>query len=227
MELSENAVVWTRNLDIYQRNTRVLADVNLQITQGDFVYLIGKTGTGKSSLLRTLYADIPVVSGQARVAGYDLADLKKKDIPFLRRKLGVVFQDFQLLTDRSVYENLSFVLKATDWKDKEEIDQRIQKVLDMVGMGSKAYKMPFQLSGGEQQRLAIARALLNDPEVILADEPTGNLDPDTSEEIMKLLVDISKGGCAILVATHDFLMITKYPSHLLVCENGHVRHESL
>ena len=222
-----NAVIWTRNLDVYQKNVKVLSDVNLEIAQGDFVYLIGKTGTGKSSLLRTFYADIPVVSGQASVAGYDLARLRTRDIPYLRRKLGIVFQDFQLLTDRSVYDNLSFVLGATDWKNKDEMDYRIRQVLELVGLEAKARKMPYQLSGGEQQRIAIARALLNKPEIILADEPTGNLDPDTSEEIMKLLVDISKAGCAVLVATHDFLMITKYPSHILVCEDGQVRHEQL
>ncbi len=222
-----NAVIWTRNLDVYQKNVKILSDVNLEIAQGDFVYLIGKTGTGKSSLLRTFYADIPVVSGQASVAGYDLARLRTRDIPYLRRKLGIVFQDFQLLTDRSVYDNLSFVLGATDWKNKDEMDYRIRQVLELVGLEAKARKMPYQLSGGEQQRIAIARALLNRPEIILADEPTGNLDPDTSEEIMKLLVDISKAGCAVLVATHDFLMITKYPSHILVCEDGQVRHEQL
>lgn len=222
-----NAVIWTRNLDVYQKNVKILSDVNLEIAQGDFVYLIGKTGTGKSSLLRTFYADIPVVSGQASVAGYDLARLRTRDIPYLRRKLGIVFQDFQLLTDRSVYDNLSFVLGATDWKNKDEMDYRIRQVLELVGLEAKARKMPYQLSGGEQQRIAIARALLNKPEIILADEPTGNLDPDTSEEIMKLLVDISKAGCAVLVATHDFLMITKYPSHILVCEDVQVRHEQL
>lgn len=212
---------------MYQKNVKVLSDVNLEIAQGDFVYLIGKTGTGKSSLLKTFYGDLPVVSGQASVAGYDLARLRPRDIPYLRRKLGIVFQDFQLLTDRSVGENLSFVLKATDWKNKDEMDYRIRQVLEMVALEGKANKMPFQLSGGEQQRVAIARALLNKPEIILADEPTGNLDPDTSEEIMKLLVDISKSGCSVLVATHDFLMITKYPSHILVCEDGQVRHEQL
>lgn len=227
MSNEETPVVWADNLDVYQKKTRVLAGVNLSINRGEFVYLIGKTGAGKSSLLRTLYADIPVRAGQARVAGYDLAQLPKRDIPFLRRKLGIVFQDFQLLTDRSVYENLAFVLKATDWKNKSDINRRIQEVLAMVGMETKAHKMPYQLSGGEQQRLSIARALLNNPEVILADEPTGNLDPDTSEEIMRLLVEISRGGCAVMVATHDFLIITKFPSHILVCEDGMVRHESL
>ncbi len=222
-----DAVIRTRNLDVYQKKTRILSGVDMELGRGDFVYLIGKTGTGKSSLLRTLYADIPVVEGQAWVAGYDLAGLRKSEIPYLRRKIGIVFQDFQLLTDRSVHDNLSFVLHATDWKDKTAIEHRIGEVLDMVGLGTKAHKMPYQLSGGEQQRLAIARALLNKPEVILADEPTGNLDLDTSEEIMKLLVEISKAGCAMLVATHDFLIISKYPSHILVCEDGKIRHEEL
>ncbi len=227
MNTDNNPVLWAKNLDVYQKQARVLSGVDFSLRKGEFVYLIGKTGSGKSSLLRTLYADIPVKAGEANVAGYDLASLSKKEIPYLRRKLGVVFQDFQLLTDRTVYENLAFVLRATDWKNKSDIGFRIREVLEMVGMETKAHKMPYQLSGGEQQRLSIARALLNSPEVILADEPTGNLDPDTSEEIMRLLVKISQAGCAVLVATHDFLIITKYPSHILVCENGTIRHEQL
>lgn len=225
--MSGDIVIRTCNLDVYQKRTRVLSGVDMELKKGEFVYLIGKTGAGKSSLLRTLYADIPIGSGAACVAGYNLATCRKRDIPYLRRKLGIVFQDFQLLTDRNVHDNLSFVLRATEWRDKTAIDRRIAEVLDMVGMGTKAHKMPYQLSGGEQQRLAIARALLNDPEVILADEPTGNLDLETSEEIMKLLVDISRNGCAMLVATHDFLIITKYPSHILVCKDGTVVHEDL
>ncbi len=225
--MSGDTVIHTCDLDVYQKRTRVLSGVNMELKKGEFVYLIGKTGAGKSSLLRTLYADIPVRSGEACVAGYNLSTLRKRDIPYLRRKLGIVFQEFQMLTDRSVYDNLSFVLRATEWRDKTAIDRRIAEVLDMVGMGTKAHKMPYQLSGGEQQRLSIARALLNDPEAILADEPTGNLDPETSEEIMKLLVDISRNGCAMLVATHDFLIITKYPSHILVCKDGVVEHEDL
>lgn len=224
--IEQNPVLWVENLDVYQKKARVLSEVSFSINKGEFFYLIGKTGAGKSSLLRTLYADIPVRAGQVHVAGYNLATLANREIPYLRRKLGVVFQDFQLLTDRSVYENLEFVLRATDWKNKEIINRRIGEVLEMVGMESKAHKMPYQLSGGEQQRLSIARALLNKPEVILADEPTGNLDPDTSEEIMRLLVQISR-DCAVLVATHDFLIITKFPSHILVCEDGKVRHEKL
>lgn len=225
--MSGDTVIRICNLDVYQKRTRVLAGVDMELKKGEFVYLIGKTGAGKSSLLRTLYADIPVRSGEACVAGYDLGTCRRRDIPYLRRKLGIVFQDFQLLTDRNVHDNLSFVLRATDWRDRAAIDRRIAEVLEMVGMETKAHKMPYQLSGGEQQRLAIARALLNDPEVILADEPTGNLDLETSEEIMKLLVDISHNGCAMLVATHDFLIISKYPSHILVCKDGTVVHEDL
>ncbi|MEG1498615.1 MAG: ATP-binding cassette domain-containing protein [Bacteroidales bacterium] len=227
MEWQNQAVIVAQNLDVYQKKVRILSDVNLQINRGEFVYLIGKTGTGKSSLLRTFYADIPVSKGEAQIAGFDLLKLKQREIPYLRRKLGIVFQDFQLLIDRNVYDNLAFVLKATEWKDKQQMDLKIQEVLDKVNMGTQAYKMPYQLSGGEQQRLAIARALLNDPEVILADEPTGNLDPDTSEEIIKLLINISKTGCAVLVATHDFIMISKYPSRILLCDSGKILHEQL
>ncbi len=227
METSSDNVIDVRQLDVYQKNYLILSQVNLSMRRGEFVYLIGKTGTGKSSLLRTLYADLPVQAGEVEVCGCRLETLRDKEIPYLRRQIGIVFQDFQLLTDRSVYDNLSFVLRATEWRDKTAIDRRIAEVLDMVGMGTKAHKMPYQLSGGEQQRLSIARALLNDPEAILADEPTGNLDPETAEEIMKLLVDISRNGCAMLVATHDFLIITKYPSHILVCKDGVVEHEDL
>ena len=215
-------IIELENLTVYQRNIMILADVNITIEKGEFVYLIGKTGTGKSSLLKTLYADLPVTEGSAIVADYQLKGIKKKDIPYLRRKLGIVFQDFQLLIDRSVSENLKFVLKATGWKDKVLIDERINEVLDKVGLNTKGCKMPHQLSGGEQQRVSIARALLNDPELILADEPTGNLDPETSEGIIKLLKDISENGRAVLMATHDFMMIEKYPSRTLRCESGKV-----
>ena len=220
--MSENTVISLNNLAVYQRNILVLSGINLEIDKGEFVYLIGKTGTGKSSLLKTLYADLPVVEGEATIAEHNLKNIKKKDIPFLRRKLGIVFQDFQLLSDRSVSENLMFVLKATGWKDKKQMQDRVQEVLDKVGIGTKGFKMPHQLSGGEQQRVSIARALLNDPEIILADEPTGNLDPGTSEEIVKLLMDISKSGRAVLMASHDFIMIDKFPSRTLRCENGKV-----
>ncbi len=194
--------------------------------RGEFVYLIGKTGTGKSSLLRTLYADIPVQAGEVEVCQYRLDGLRDRDIPYLRRKIGIVFQDFQLLMDRNIHDNLLFVLKATAWKDREAMERRIKEVLEKVGLETKAHKMPYRLSGGEQQRVAIARALLNDPELILADEPTGNLDPDTSEEIMKLLVEISKSGCAVLLATHDFLMISKFPSRILMCADGRIKEET-
>ncbi len=215
-------IIELENITVYQRNIMILSDVNLTIEKGEFVYLIGKTGTGKSSLLKTLYADLPVIEGSAIVADYQLKDIKKKDVPYLRRKLGIVFQDFQLLIDRSVSENLKFVLKATGWKDKVQIDERINEVLEKVGLNTKGFKMPHQLSGGEQQRVSIARALLNDPELILADEPTGNLDPETSEGIINLLKDISENGRAVLMATHDFMMIEKYPSRTLRCESGKI-----
>lgn len=226
METNPNTVVAVRHLDVYQKNHLVLSDVNVEVARGEFVYLIGKTGTGKSSLLRTLYADIPVQAGEVEVCQCRLDWLKGKDIPFLRRRIGIVFQDFQLLMDRNIHDNLMFVLKATAWKDKAAMERRIEEVLDKVGLRTQAYKMPYRLSGGEQQRVAIARALLNDPELILADEPTGNLDPDTSEEIMRLLVEISKGGCAVLLATHDFLMISKFPSRILMCADGRIKEET-
>ncbi|MCL2417553.1 MAG: ATP-binding cassette domain-containing protein [Bacteroidales bacterium] len=220
-------VIKTTALNIFQRDNLILSDVNIEIQPGEFIYLIGKTGTGKSSLLRTLYADIPVKVGDAEIAGFNLKKISRKQIPFLRRKLGIVFQDFQLLSDRNVRKNLEFVLKATGWKNQKEIDERIKNVLEKVGLETKDYKMPHQLSGGEQQRVAIARALLNDPEIILADEPTGNLDPDTSEEIIQLLIQISKTGRTVIVATHDFIMISKFPSKILVCDHGKILHQEL
>lgn len=218
-EINE-AILNLTDARIYQNEHLVLSNVNLSIDQGEFVYLIGATGSGKSSLLKTLYGDLPLNEGSGHIVEFDLRKLKEKDIPFLRRKLGIVFQDFQLLTDRNVDENLRFVLKATGWKDKRLMDEKIQQVLQMVGMGTKGFKMPYQLSGGEQQRIAIARALLNDPKLILADEPTGNLDPNTSEEIMQLLMGISKQGTAVLMATHDYSVILKYQRRTLKCADG-------
>ena len=200
--MNPESIIQLSDLSIYQRNILVLSQVNLSIASGEFVYLIGKTGTGKSSLLKTLYAELQVTEGEATVAGYNLKTIKRREVPFLRRKLGIVFQDFQLLSDRSVTDNLLFVLRATGWDDKVAMEERIKDVLDKVGLGTKGFKMPHQLSGGEQQRVSIARALLNDPELILADEPTGNLDPETSEGIMALLFDISRSGRAVLMAMH-------------------------
>lgn len=220
--MSEKAILQLEDASIFQGEHLVLSEVDVEIFHGQFVYLIGQTGSGKSSLLKTLYGDLPLKGGRGEVCGYDLKSLKDKDIPFLRRKMGIVFQDFQLLTDRSVSDNLLFVLKATGWKDKRAMEAKINEVLEKVGMATKGFKMPYELSGGEQQRVAIARALLNDPELILADEPTGNLDPGTSEEIMILLKQISESGRAILMATHDYSLILKFPSQTLKCENGKV-----
>lgn len=219
-DMALDTIIQTDNISIFQKHNLVLTNVSLTVEKGEFVYLLGKTGSGKSSLLKSLYADISLKEGQATVAGYNLTTIKRKEIPFLRRKLGIIFQDFQLLTDRSVNDNLLFVLKATGWKEKDKMQKRIQEVLEKVNLTTKGFKMPHELSGGEQQRVAIARALLNDPELILADEPTGNLDPETSEGIMKLLIDISKNGRAVLIATHDMMMYQKFPSRVVKCENG-------
>lgn len=205
---------------IWQQDHLVLSNVNLRVGKGEYIYLVGKVGSGKTSLVKTLNAQIPLKDGTGFVAGYNLSRLKTREIPLLRRRLGIVFQDFQLLIDRSVNENLEFVLRATGWKNKTEIDTRIGEVLEKVGLGLKGYKMPHQLSGGEQQRVVIGRALLNDPDIILADEPTGNLDPETSEGIVKLLQDISKTGRAVIVATHNYTILKKYPARTLRCENG-------
>ena len=214
------AVLSLKNATIYQDKNPVLTDVNIEVKHGEFLYLIGRTGSGKSSFLKTLYADLDLTEGEGCVVGYDLNTLKESDIPYLRRKLGVVFQDFKLLPDRSVKENLLFVLKATGWSEKAEMDAKIEEVLDKVGMKGFAPKMPHQLSGGEQQRVGIARALLNDPELILADEPTGNLDPQTSVEVMEVLKKINVNGKTILMATHDYALVLKYPSKTLKFEGG-------
>ncbi len=217
------AIITLSNVNIYQGNSAVLQNVNLTVNAGEFVYLVGKTGTGKSSLLKTLYGELTLKEGVANVAGFSLNGLSWKEVPFLRRKMGVVFQDFQLLTDRNVNDNLKFVLKATGWTDEKLMADKIQDVLDKVGLKSKGFKMPFELSGGEQQRIDIARALLNSPKLILADEPTGNLDPETSDEIMKLLFHISKDfNTAIVMATHDYIVVNKYPARMIRTEQNKV-----
>ncbi|PZW38833.1 MULTISPECIES: cell division ATP-binding protein FtsE [Mesonia] len=217
-----NPILELKNAAVYQRENLILSDVNVEINKGDFVYLIGKTGTGKSSFMKTLYGDIPLKEGEGSIVGFDLRQLKEKNIPFLRRKLGVVFQDFKLLNDRTIKDNLMFVLKATGWKEKKAMESKIDQVLDKVGMKTKNFKYPYQLSGGEQQRIAIARALLNDPELILADEPTGNLDPQTSVEVMEVLQEINRNGNTILMATHDYALLLKYPSKTLKCDGQKV-----
>jgi cell division transport system ATP-binding protein len=215
-------VLFLRNVSIYQESKVILSNVNLEVNHGEFIYIIGKTGSGKSSFMKTLYADLPLTEGQASIVGYDLANLKEKDIPYLRRKIGIVFQDFLLLPDRSVSENMLFVLKATGWTEKEEMQNKIDEVLDKVDLKSIANKMPHQLSGGEQQRVAIARALLNDPELILADEPTGNLDPQTSVEVLEVLRKINANGKTVIMATHDYAVIMKFPSKTLKCEDSKI-----
>lgn len=220
--MQEN-IIDLKHVNIYQGNNLVLQDVHFRVQKAEFVYLVGKTGTGKSSLLKTLYGDLPMKEGEGNVVGFNLRHMDWKKVPFLRRNLGVVFQDFQLLTDRNVNDNLRFVLRATGWKDEKLMDEKIIDVLDKVGLKAKGFKMPFELSGGEQQRIDIARALLNSPKLILADEPTGNLDPETSDEIMQLLFHISRDyGTAIVMATHDYIVINKYPARMVRTERGRV-----
>ena len=215
-----DVIIELTECSIWQQDHLVLSNVSFSVGKGEFLYLVGKVGSGKSSLIKTLNAQLPLISGTALVAGFNLSVIKRREIPYLRRKIGIVFQDFQLLTDRSVNENLEFVLRSTGWKNKLEIETRIGEVLDKVGLGLKGYKMPHQLSGGEQQRVVISRALLNDPDIILADEPTGNLDPETSEGIIRLLTDISRTGRAVIVATHNYTLLKKFNARTLKCEEG-------
>jgi cell division transport system ATP-binding protein len=221
--MPEDPIIKLTDADIFQRENLILAGVNVSIRKGEFVYIVGKVGSGKTSLIKTLNGELPLISGQGIVAGYNLKNIKAKDLAFLRRQLGVVFQDFRLLTDRDVYKNLEFVLKSTGWKNEKIIGDRIQEVLDRVDMAKFIHKMPHELSGGEQQRIVLARAVLNDPSIILADEPTGNIDPDTSEEILKLLLSLNKAGKTIIMASHDYILIGKYRARTLICEDAKIK----
>lgn len=217
-----SAIIDYKNVEVLRKELLVLKNVNFQLEEGQFVYLIGRVGSGKSSLMKTMYAEVPIEMGEARIFDYDLSAIRRKDVPMLRRQIGVVFQDFQLLSDRSVYDNLLFVLKATGWKNKTDIDERINEVLSEVGMEHKSYKMPHELSGGEQQRIAIARALLNRPKLILADEPTGNLDQETGHQIMSLLHRICAAGTAVIMATHNIQLTEDFPARVVKCEDKNV-----
>ncbi len=220
--MTETPKILLERINVYRKNILILSELDFKVFPGEFIYLIGKTGSGKTSLLKTLYAELPVEDGKARISDFILTEIKPTEIPFLRRKLGIVFQDFQLLTDRTVNQNLEFIMKATGWKKADKILDRTNEVLAKVGMGTKGFKMPHELSGGEQQRVCIARALINDPEIILADEPTGNLDPETSAEIVKLLHDISKSGTCVIIATHNHFMIEKFPGRVVKLDRGKV-----
>ncbi|MFA8433157.1 MAG: cell division ATP-binding protein FtsE [Marinifilaceae bacterium] len=220
--MSDSTIITLENAIIRQSDNIILSEVNLEVKKGEFIYIIGKVGSGKTSLIKALYGELPIKTGKGTVAGYYLPLIKRKHIPFLRRKIGIVFQDFQLLTDRNIHANLEFVLKATGWKNKKEIDRRIVEVLEKVSMGNKGYKMPHELSGGEQQRVVIARALLNSPDIILADEPTGNLDPETSDDLARLLMDISRNGRTVLMVTHQYDLLEKFPARTIKCEEGKV-----
>jgi cell division transport system ATP-binding protein len=220
--MTPDTIISLDKISVFQNKVLILANINLEIKKGEFVYLIGRTGTGKTSLMKILYAELPLRNGKANVVGFDLMGITKKEIPLLRRKLGIIFQDFQLLSDRTINDNLMFVMKATGWHDRKKIQERLHGVLIKVGMETKGFKMPHQLSGGEQQRVAIARSLINDPDIILADEPTGNLDPETSDGIMNILYDISKTGRAVLMATHNYSLIERFPSRILKCEDGKI-----
>jgi cell division transport system ATP-binding protein len=217
--MSDSPIILLHGVRIFQRENLVLNNVDLSVQKGEFLYLIGRTGSGKSSLMRTLYGDLPLKEGEGHVCGFDLSKLKRSQVPYLRRRIGIVFQDFQLLTDRTVKQNLLFVLKATGWSDTKRMDERVAQVLEKVSLANKGYKMPHELSGGEQQRVSIARALLNDPELILADEPTGNLDPETTGEILDLLFDISRSGRSVIMATHDYSHMKKFNTRVVRCEN--------
>ena len=227
MDKEKDIIVKYEGVDLGRDGNTILSDVNISISEGDFVYLIGKVGSGKSTFLKSIYREIPFEKGHGRVFDYELENIKKKQIPYLRRKVGIVFQDFQLLTDRSVEKNLEFVLRATGWKNKGLIDVRIGEVLAQVGMQNKGYKMPHELSGGEQQRIVIARALLNSPEIILADEPTGNLDPEMGRQIVQLLHDIANEGTAVVMSTHNYAIVQKYPGRIFKCEDGYLKEVKL
>lgn len=223
MDTEKDIIVKYENVDLDRDRNNILNDINVSIREGEFIYLIGKVGSGKSTFLKSLYHEIPLEKGRGRILDYALESIKKKDVAALRRKIGIVFQDFQLLIDRTTTKNLEFVLRATGWKNKDLIDIRISEVLAQVGMQNKGYKMPHELSGGEQQRIVIARALLNSPEIILADEPTGNLDPETGNQIVKLLHDISTSGTAVIMSTHNYAVVQKYPGRIIKCEDGHLK----